>query len=130
MEKTIIKKIKSEMKKQGMTNEKFNKCMGRSARWFSKVKAGSIDMRISDLLKACKILGLSPSSLWTSQNHVSICDMTMKDLLSLLLKKHCDDLIRSNPSKLNELFKELEEIRDKINEVPKGEQESEDVLLG
>jgi len=32
MEKTIIKKIKSEMKKQGMTNEKFNKCMGRSAR--------------------------------------------------------------------------------------------------
>lgn len=92
----IVRKINSRLKEIGMTGKEFSKKMGKNPNWLSALKHVQSDILVKDLIKACQILKMNPSTLLSSNFSPNICDMKIDELIEILVKKKLNEYIKNN----------------------------------
>lgn len=99
--KAITERLNKEIRIKGWTKEKFNKEMKKSPRWLTKVQSEKREWTVNNLLNACRVLEIEPSSLLRIKiKKTNLCDMSIKDILQIMLKDHCNTFIEDNPDKI------------------------------
>ena len=100
--KAITKRLNKEIRIKGWTKEKFNKEMKKSSRWITKVQSERREWTVNNLLNACRVLEIQPSSLMRIRiKKINLCDMSIKEVLQIMLKENCNHFIEENPDKIS-----------------------------
>jgi hypothetical protein len=100
--KAITKRFIKEIRIKGWTKEKYNKEMGRSPRWITRMETEKRDWTVNNFMNSCRLLGVAPSAILQIKiRKKDLCDMTIKEILQIVLKEHCNDFIESNPDKIS-----------------------------
>ena len=100
--KNITKRVVKELRIMGMKKGEFNKRMNKGEKWITMVEAENRDWKAVDLFNACRILDVEPSSLFHYKvNEKNICDMSIREILAIMLKDQCSTFIRNNPDRLS-----------------------------
>jgi len=98
---SITKRLNKEIRIKGWTKERFNKEMKKSPRWFTRVETEKREWTVNNLLNACRVLDIQPSSLLRIRiKKKDLCDMSIKEVLQIMLKEHCNSFIEDNPDKI------------------------------
>lgn len=66
MEKTLdelLKKVNAQLKIQGITQAEFSIQMGKGPQWLTRLKYDQRDLKVSDLIKASKLLKVNITEL-------------------------------------------------------------------
>ena len=57
---------------------------------------------VSNFMNSCRVLNIIPSSVLKFKiNKKDLCDMTIKEILQIMLKENCNHFIEENPDKIN-----------------------------
>lgn len=105
----VIRKIKEKLKEKKMTQKDFSILMGKNENWFTVLPHVQGDIKVKDLLKACKILEVEPSYLLSDNFSHNICEMSMEDLIKMLVKKECEKYMEEKMGKISKLLTHIRE---------------------
>ena len=103
----IVKKIKARLKENGMTQEQFSIKMGKGSKWFTALPHVQGDIKVGDLLKACRILKIEASKLLSSNFSYNICEMSIEDLIKILVKRECDVYLEKKIPRITHLLEHI-----------------------
>jgi len=100
--KTLTERFIKEIRIKGWTKEKYNKEMKKSARWITRMQSEGREWTVSNFMNSCRVLNIIPSSVLKFKiNKKDLCDMTIKEILQIMLKENCNHFIEENPDKIN-----------------------------
>jgi len=102
----VVKKINARLKEIDMTGKDFSRKMGKNPNWLTALKHVQNDILVKDLIKACQILKMNPSTLLSSNFSPNICDMKIDELIEILVKKKLDEYLKSN-KKISKLLEHM-----------------------
>ena len=100
--KAITRRVNKERRIKGWTKEKFNEEMKKSPRWITKVETEKREWTVNNLLNACRVLEIRPSSLLRIKiRKTDLCDMSIKEILQIMLKDRFNSFVEDNPDKIS-----------------------------
>ena len=99
--KTLTQRFVKEIRIKGWTKERYNKEMRKSARWITRMQSEKREWTVNNFLTSCRVLGIMPSSILKLKfNKKDLCEMTIKEILQIMLKENCNHFIEENPDKI------------------------------
>ena len=99
--KTLTERFVKEIRVKGWTKERYNKAMKKSARWITRMESEKREWTVNNFLNSCRVLGIIPSSIFKFKiKSKDLCDMSIKEVLQIMLKENCNSFIEDNPDKI------------------------------
>jgi len=90
MEKTlddILKKINAQLKLKGITQTDFSKQMGKGHQWLTRIKYDKRDLKVIDLIKACKLLEVNIAELLPADTVVENYTIKFEELVRRIVRE-------------------------------------------
>ena len=84
----IANRIKSKLGE--MKQGEFSLQMGHSGKWLDQLGHSQSDMKVSDLVRACDILDVSPCYLLSFNPRTHLCNVSLEKVMKLFIKRELD----------------------------------------
>jgi len=100
--RTLTQRFVKEIRVKGWTKERYNKAMNKSARWITRMESEKREWTVNNFLASCRVLGIAPSSVLKFEiKSKDLCDLSIKEVLQIMLKENCNNFIEENPDKIS-----------------------------
>lgn len=83
----ILKRINAQLKLQEMTQVDLSIAMGKSPQWFTRLRYDQRDLKISDLIKACKILKVNIAEILPRETVLENYTITFEELVRKIVRE-------------------------------------------
>ena len=90
MEKTlddILKRINAQLKMKGITQADLSIEMGKGTQWLTRLKHDKRDLKVVDLIKACKILKVNIAELLPKDTVVENYTIKFEELVRRIVRE-------------------------------------------
>lgn len=90
MEKTlddILKRINAQLTLKGITQADFSIKMGKGSQWLTKLKYDKRDLKVIDLIKACKLLDVNIAELLPADTVVENYTIKFEELVRRIVRE-------------------------------------------
>ena len=108
----IANKIKPKLKEKKMTNKQFSLQMGKGESWFTQLPYAQCDIKLKDFMRASEILKVEASYLLGDNFSSSICEMSIQDMIKMLVKQECENYLKEKVENLTNLLKHIRNNKD------------------
>lgn len=83
----ILKRINAQLKMKGFTQAEFSVEMGKGSQWLARLKYDQRDLKVSDLVKACKILEVNIAELLPKDTVVENYTIKFEELVRRIVRE-------------------------------------------
>lgn len=108
----VVKKIKARLAEMGMTNKQFSLEMGKGESWFTQLPYAQCDIKLKDFMRASEILKAEPSYLLGDNFSNNICEMSIQDMIKMLVKQECENYLKEKVGNVTDLLKHIRKNKD------------------
>jgi len=103
----VVKKIKVRLKEINMSQEQFSIELGKGKSWFTALPHVQCDIKLKDFMRASEILKVEPSFLLGGNLSSSICNMSMEEMIKMLVKQECENYLKEKVENITNLLKHI-----------------------
>jgi len=83
----ILKRINAQLKLRDMTQAQLSIKMGKGSQWLTRLKHDQRDLKVSDLVKACKILEVNIAELLPKETVFENYTITFEELVRKIVRE-------------------------------------------
>jgi len=103
----VVKRINIRLKEIKMTQKEFSRRLGKNENWLANLPHVQANVKLKDLISACGILQVEPSYLLSDNFSGNVCDMSLEEVVKMLVKKECDDYLERKLGKIEQLLQHI-----------------------
>jgi len=83
----ILKRINAQLKLKGMTQAQLSTSMGKGSQWLTRLRYDNRELKVSDLVKACKILEVNIAELLPKETVFENYTITFEELVRKIVRQ-------------------------------------------
>ena len=84
----IANRIKAKLGK--MNQKEFSLKMEHGENWLAQLGNSQTDMKVSDLVKACEMLDISPCYILSFNPRTHLCNVSIEKVMKIFIKRELD----------------------------------------